>query len=152
MGRSGLSGCVAGRIKLVILAAAFVGALSAAPTSLAAVFTVNSAGDGTDGVCDVLDCTLREAIDASNGTGGSDVIDFQVGVGGPATIRPFSPLPQITDSVLVDGTTQPGYSGSPLIELDGSFLGPGAAGLSVTASSSGFKASRSTVSRGTASS
>ena len=136
MGKSGLSGRMAGRIRGVVLAAMVAGALSAAPTSLAAVFTVNSADDGTDGVCDVLDCTLREAIEASNGTGGNDVIDFRVGVGGPATIRPFSALPQITDSVLVDGTSQPGYSGSPLIELDGSFLGPGTAGLSVTASSS----------------
>ena len=41
--------------------------------------------------------------------------------------------------MLIDGTTQPGYSGSPLIELDGSFLGPGAAGLSVTTSSSGIQ-------------
>ena len=111
----------------------------AAPTSLAAMFTVNSAVDATDGVCDVLDCTLREAIDAANTTEGPDTIVFGIGVGGPATIRPFSPLPQITDQVLIDGTTQPGYSGSPLIELDGIFLGPGAAGLSVAASSTGIK-------------
>ena len=70
---------------------------------------------------------------------GSDTINFGIGVGGPATIRPFSPLPQITDPVLIDGTTQPGYSGSPLIELDGVFLGPGAAGLSVPTSSSGIQ-------------
>ena len=95
MGKSGLSGCVPGRIKLVVLAAALVGALMAAPTSLAAMFTVRSADDGTDGVCDVLTCTLRDAIDAANTNEGPDTITFAIGVGGPATIRPFSPLPQI---------------------------------------------------------
>src|SRR5580765_7091414 len=99
MGKSGLSGCVPGRIKLVVFAAAFVGALMAAPTSLAAMFTVRSAADGNDGVCDVVDCTLREAIEAANATEGPDTITFAIGVGGPATIRPFSPLPQITDPV-----------------------------------------------------
>jgi hypothetical protein len=139
MGFLGLSGCGAGRIKAVVLTAALVGALFAAPSSLAAVFTVNSSGYGTPGVCDVVNCTFRDAIEASNGTPGPDAITFQIGAGGPATIRPFSTLPQITDPVTIDGTTQPGYSGSPLIELDGGLLASGAAGLSVTTSSSAIQ-------------
>src|SRR5262249_6175102 len=36
---------------------------------------------------------------------------------------PISPLPDLTASVLIDGTSQPGYAGTPLIELDGSDAG-----------------------------
>ena len=35
------------------------------------------------------------------------------------TIIPNSSLPAITDRVTIDGTTQPGFAGSPIIELDG---------------------------------
>jgi titin len=36
-------------------------------------------------------------------------------------ILPQAPLPAITVPVTIDGTTQPGYAGTPLIQLDGSF-------------------------------
>ncbi len=35
------------------------------------------------------------------------------------TIAPITPLPAITTSVLIDGTTQPGYAGTPLIAVGG---------------------------------
>jgi titin len=35
------------------------------------------------------------------------------------TIRPIAGLPQISCPVTIDGTTQPGFAGSPLIELSG---------------------------------
>ena len=41
------------------------------------------------------------------------------------TIAPLSPLPAITDPVLIDGESQPGYAGTPLIELSGSQAGIG---------------------------
>ena len=34
-------------------------------------------------------------------------------------------LPVITDGLLIDGTSQPGFSGTPLIQLNGSGIGGG---------------------------
>jgi hypothetical protein len=64
---------------------------------------------------------------------GADTIAFAVGIG-HATIRPVAALPAITDGVTVDGTTQPGYMGSPIVELDGSLAGP-SHGLTLQATS-----------------
>ena len=47
------------------------------------------------------------------------------------TIAPLSPLPAITNPVLIDGFSQPGYAGTPLIELSGSQAG-GGDGLTIT--------------------
>ena len=51
------------------------------------------------------------------------------------TIRPTSvtPLPGITQPVVIDGTTQPGYAGTPLIEISGENAGS-TAGLFVNTS------------------
>src|SRR5262249_52385995 len=77
--------------------------------------------------------SLRQALLDANASSGADVIDFNIG-SGAQTIQPTSPLPAITDAVLIDGTSQPGYAGTPLIELDGSQAGTGAIGLIVSAS------------------
>src|SRR4030095_5339891 len=42
---------------------------------------------------------------------------------GVKTITVATALPEITDQVVIDATTQPGYAGSPLIELNGFGLG-----------------------------
>ena len=51
------------------------------------------------------------------------IADFDPDYPGPGyswfTIQPVVPLPAITDPVILDGTTQPGFSGKPIIELDG---------------------------------
>jgi hypothetical protein len=47
------------------------------------------------------------------------VIDFAIPGSGVHSITPASPLPVLTQPVTVDGTSQPGYSGVPLIELSG---------------------------------
>jgi hypothetical protein len=52
---------------------------------------------------------LRQAILDANGNPGYDAIDFQVG-SGVVVIQPRSRLPEITDPVLIDGTTQPGLA------------------------------------------
>lgn len=77
-----------------------------------ATFTVTTAADG------VLIGSLRDAILNSNITPGNNVIIFAIG-SGPRTIRPNSPLPALRNPVVIDGTTQPGYSGGPLIEING---------------------------------
>ena len=48
------------------------------------------------------------------------------------TITPLSSLPTITNPVLIDGESQPGYSGLPLIAIDGSQAGV-VDGLTITA-------------------
>jgi CSLREA domain-containing protein len=86
--------------------------------------TVNSANDADDGVCDTTHCSLREAINKANTLAGPVTIKFNIGGGGVQTIQPASALPPITVPVKIDGTTQPGFGSTPLIELDGS-LAPG---------------------------
>ncbi|HEV3229185.1 MAG TPA: PKD domain-containing protein [Solirubrobacteraceae bacterium] len=77
--------------------------------------------------------SLRSAIQSANAQAGSDVIDFSIG-SGSQTIAPASPLPAITGPVVVDGTTQPGFSGSPLIRVDGASTSS-ASGLLIEANS-----------------
>jgi hypothetical protein len=76
--------------------------------------------------------SLRQAIQSANANPGPDSITFHIG-SGYTFIAPSSPLPTITDAVAIKGATQPGFSGSPLIELEGSGLGA-VNGLVLTAS------------------
>ncbi|MBC8356264.1 MAG: DUF4347 domain-containing protein, partial [Planctomycetes bacterium] len=84
--------------------------------------------------------SLREAIIATNNTtnGGSpDEIHFNIVGAGPHSIQPTSVLPTITDAVIIDGTTEPDFATTPIVELDGSSLGAGGVGLQLDAGSSG---------------
>ncbi|MGB6041927.1 MAG: Ig-like domain-containing protein, partial [Pirellulales bacterium] len=47
------------------------------------------------------------------------------------SIAPSAALPDITDAIIIDGTTQPGYTDSPIIELNGSGAGASANGLTI---------------------
>jgi hypothetical protein len=92
-------------------------------------FVVNNSGDGGDsspgdGFCrtgsSLIDCTLRAAIEESNALAGTQTITFNLPAG-DETIYVHTKLPHITDNVVIDGTTQPGYDGvSPAVHLDGS--------------------------------
>lgn len=97
-------------------------------TATAATYTVTNANDGGAG-------SLRQAILDANATPGSDTINFSIG-SGVQTISPLSPLPTITAPVSLDATTQPGYSGSPLIELNGTSAGSNSVGIRISAGSS----------------
>jgi len=78
----------------------------------AATFVVTTTADDGPG-------SLRQAIlDARISFG--NTIDFSIGTG-VQKIRPLSELPEVF-VVTIDGTTQPGYAGTPLIEIDGSLL------------------------------
>jgi hypothetical protein len=78
----------------------------------AMTFTVtNTNDDGSD--------SLRQAIINANSNPGTDTIRFNIPESGVHTIPLASPLPVITDPVIIDRTTQPGVGGSPAIELDG---------------------------------
>ena len=105
-------------ILLLFAALAAGAALRAGASAQMATLTVTSAADPGDGVCDET-CTLRDAILEANARPGPDRIEFAIG-SGPATIRPRQPLPFLEDpGTVVDGTSQPGYAGRPLIMLDG---------------------------------
>jgi uncharacterized repeat protein (TIGR01451 family) len=79
--------------------------------------------------------SLRQAILAANATPGAEVISFNIPGAGVHTISPASALPVSTGPVTIDGTTQPGFSGTPLIELDGTSAG-GANGLALAGGTS----------------
>ncbi len=95
--------------------------------------TVDTASDTADGVTTSIDAllankgadgfiSLREAIIAANNTGGLDTIRFNIGGGGLQTISLLSALPTISGAVVIDGSTQGGFAGVPLIELKGNGL------------------------------
>jgi parallel beta-helix repeat protein len=93
--------------------------------TLLSTFLVNTAADSGPG-------SLRQAIlDSNAATGASNTIDFAIPGQGVQTIAPLSPLPAITQAVLIDGFSQPANSGTPLIELSGSQTGAGD-GLTIT--------------------
>ncbi len=50
---------------------------------------------------------------------GGDTIVFNIPGGGVKTISPASALPTITKPVTIDGTIQPGFAGTPVVELNG---------------------------------
>lgn len=63
--------------------------------------------------------SLREAIINANATPGTDTIVFNIPGPGVKTVNLLNALPDITERVVIDATTQPGYAGTPLIELNG---------------------------------
>jgi hypothetical protein len=84
---------------------------------LPATFLVTTAGDNGNNT-DPLAGSLRAAILAADANPGLDFIQFQIAAG-PQTILLATDLPAITVPVVIDGTSQPGFTGSPLIELNG---------------------------------
>ena len=93
-------------------------------------FVVNSNGDGADlhpgnGIADAGNgiVTLRSAIQEANALSGSQTIYFYLPGSGQVNISPSSSLPTISGSVFLNGTTQKGYAGSPLVGTNGSFGG-----------------------------
>ena len=109
-------------------------------------YVVNSTTDPGDGICDAVECTIREAITAANASPQFGIISFQIPGIGPHVIRMQSPLPTISTPLLVDGYTQPGahppsttdpltFDAVVMVELDGSEIPDGASsdiGLHVT--------------------
>ena len=81
------------------------------------IYTVTTTADDGPG-------SLREAILLSNVNSGSDIINFSIPGTGIKVLTPLTPLPDILYPVVLDGTTQSGYSEKPLIEIDGIWAGP----------------------------
>jgi CSLREA domain-containing protein len=92
---------------------------------------VNSAADPGDGTCTPANCTLREAITAANADPAFSTIHFAIG-SGPQTILPGEGM-SVANPVRINGTTQPGFAGTPLIEISGANAEEGSSGLSLIA-------------------
>jgi hypothetical protein len=100
-----------------------------------------AADPGADGVI-----SLREAITAANNTAGADAVHFDIPVdtdpgcnvgSGVCTIQPGGTgLPTITQPITIDGTTQPSFQATPVIEIDGSLATVDATGIAINAGSS----------------
>ena len=117
------------------------------------IYTVNQTSDQSDADlndshCDVdtnlsgYQCTLRAAIEQTNAIPGADAINFGIPGTGVHTIKPATQLPTITDTVTIDGYSEPGSSANTLakgtnaqvmVELDGENAGNGTVGLKVSA-------------------
>ena len=102
----------------VYLAATFL--LVGADGTRAVTYTVTTFNDSGPG-------SLRQAIDLANQSAGADTITFDIQPP-PPTIPPSDPtlvillltqLPDITDQVTIDATTQSGYAGQPVVEIRG---------------------------------
>jgi hypothetical protein len=84
--------------------------LSSLESAKGNTFTVtNTSSSGTG--------SLFQAITNANANPGADTIAFSID-SGAQTIDALQ-LPEITSPIIIDGTSQPGYSGAPLIELNG---------------------------------
>ena len=81
------------------------------------IFPVTTTADSGPG-------SLRQAIlDSNLATGASNVITFAIPGEGVHSIMPSSPLPTISNAVLIDGWSQPGFAGAPLIALESQSAG-----------------------------
>ncbi len=99
--------------RALALIAAFL-----APGVVTATLTVTNTNDSGGG-------SLRQAILDANAGAGSDTIVFNIAGGGPYVILPLAPgLPAVLKPTTIDGTTQPGYAGTPIIEI-ANFSGSG---------------------------
>jgi Right handed beta helix region len=94
-----------------------------------AAFVVNTTSDTLNPLgCQIgQPCSLRDAITLSQGAPGW-AISFAIGTG-PQTISLMSNLPDIITSGGIDGNTQPGFAGTPLIEIRRSDAGTATRGL-----------------------
>ena len=102
-----------------------------APASGGGLFVVDTTGDADDrdpgdGRCvdEEGACSLRAALEEANAVvGGRVVIHFDIPGAGPHTIVLNAPLPTIVEPVVIDGTTEPDYGGTPVVRLVGSLAG-----------------------------
>ena len=81
----------------------------------AATFTVTNTNDLGAG-------SLRQAILDSNGAAGANTINFNMAGAGPFTISPATDLDPITNTVTIDGYSQPGASVNTLVQGDNAVL------------------------------
>jgi hypothetical protein len=100
---------------VVLFTSAAIQPMHAASASTApGTFVVNTTATGGDGTCDATECTFSEALAAAQAVFGGGTVAFDVP--GPLPIS-LPGLVAISDHVTIDGTTQPGYAGDPVVEI-----------------------------------
>jgi hypothetical protein len=86
-------------------------ALLATALASAATLTVTTVADSGPG-------SLRQAIlDSNASTGVLDTITFNLPGSGPFVMLLANQMTAVTDPVVIDATTQPGYAGTPLFQI-----------------------------------
>jgi len=80
--------------------------------------------------------SLRQALLDANDSPGENLVLFNISGPGPYVINLESPLPEITSPVIINGWSQPGFAGLPLITVTGTALSNGADGLVLYAGNS----------------
>src|SRR5262249_31481314 len=101
---------------------------------LPATFVVTNIADGGPG-------SFRQALlDNNNNPGPTHESDFNLPGTSEHSFRLCSPLPQLTNPVILDGTTQPDYRGAPVVVLVGTYTEVGEVpGLDIAAGHSTVK-------------
>ena len=113
------------------------GSYTVTPTALGFLFTPPSANVGNLASNQTLNFTaarqsfvvtntndagagsLRQAVTNANATPGHDRVTFNIPGAGVHVIKLNAALPEIVEPVDIDGSTQPGYAGRPLVEVNG---------------------------------
>jgi len=113
-------------LVLGLLAVLGLNPLSEPRIAQAATYTVTNMNDSGPG-------SLRQAMTDAITNPGADTITFDIPGTGPYTITLASSLPTIIETVTIDGWSQPGFSGVPLIEINGSAV---TYGIVITSSNS----------------
>src|SRR5262249_14704002 len=135
-------GLVAGGVSFNTFASAFEETTSAQNPSRIIFENVSAPNNfvvtnNTDDTSNPAAGSLRWAINQANNHAGRNYINFDIGPGGAQTIAPVSQLPPIFGPVTIDGTSQLGYAGQPIIQITGA-AASGASGLFVEGSNSVF--------------
>jgi len=95
------------------------------PANASTFYVTNTNADG--------DGSLYQAITDANANAGADKILFNIPGTPPFRIMLTSNLPEISEEVEIDGTSQPDYSGTPIIEVNGSNAGTNGIGFYISA-------------------
>ena len=111
----------AGRLSSLFMIASLV-------RGSAAILVVTNGADSGSG-------TLRQEISDANASTSSNMIVFQIPGAGTHTINLTTALPTVAYPMFIDGTTQPGFAGTPVIELNGQSAG-NSVGLRISAGNS----------------
>ncbi len=121
-----------GRAGGVLLLLALLAPVWSSSSVRAATIVVSTTADSGTG-------SLRDALNQANAGPGGDTITFSIPGGGVQRIAPAGPLPFVGKPVIIDATTQPGYAGSPLIELFGGNAGGTSSPFTLTAGNTTIK-------------
>jgi hypothetical protein len=150
-----VSGSLPLGISLAVANDGISGALMGPPTAPGSyTFTVkvtDSIGDfGMQALTLIVNAVVTNTNDSGAGSLRQAITDVNVAPSGPQAvgivfnipgngvqmITPFTPLPTLTKPTNLDATTQPGYAGAPIIELNGSSIDASASGLHLAGGSS----------------